>query len=88
MRGQANPVDWKVRDYGIWIQGFPIVLGTDIAGEVSAVGPDVKRIRPGDRVLAFVDSMTSAKLDRGAWQTCAPPLSLPLSALHPPPVPR
>jgi len=32
---------------------LPFVAGTDAAGEVLAVGPDVTGLRPGDRVVAF-----------------------------------
>lgn len=33
--------------------GFPRVIGNDGAGEVVAVGDDVERFRPGDRVYAY-----------------------------------
>jgi len=32
---------------------FPLVLGTDGSGVVAAVGPGVRRFRPGDRVWAY-----------------------------------
>ncbi|TFK23600.1 GroES-like protein [Coprinopsis marcescibilis] len=46
-----NPVDWKVRKFGIYIQDFPAILGVDIAGDVEEVGPDVTNVRKGDRVF-------------------------------------
>ncbi|KAJ3545277.1 hypothetical protein NM208_g2600 [Fusarium decemcellulare] len=36
-----NPVDWKIRDYGVFIKEWPTVLGSDAAGEIAELGPDV-----------------------------------------------
>ncbi|KAE8372708.1 chaperonin 10-like protein [Aspergillus bertholletiae] len=46
-----NPVDWKIRDYNIFIKEFPAVLGSDAAGEIAALGPDVSNFAVGDRVF-------------------------------------
>jgi NADPH:quinone reductase-like Zn-dependent oxidoreductase len=52
----VNPVDWLVPYLGgllfSWIK-CPFVLGSDVAGEVVAVGSGVTVIRVGDRVLAM-----------------------------------
>ncbi|WP_246101834.1 quinone oxidoreductase family protein [Streptomyces cyaneus] len=37
----------------MWKPVFPVVLGGDVVGRISAVGPDVAGLRPGDRVGAF-----------------------------------
>ncbi|KAG2036876.1 GroES-like protein [Suillus americanus] len=47
-----NPVDYKIKDAGIFVTEYPAVLGTDIAGIVEEVGEGVDNFRKGDRVLA------------------------------------
>lgn len=47
-----NPVDWKIRDYKVFIKEYPAVLGSDAAGIIAAVGPDVSDdLSVGDRVF-------------------------------------
>jgi NADPH:quinone reductase-like Zn-dependent oxidoreductase len=52
----VNPIDWKVRS-GARQKDFPLslpaILGKDVSGVVLAVGPEVRNIKPGDRVVAF-----------------------------------
>jgi NADPH:quinone reductase-like Zn-dependent oxidoreductase len=49
----VNPVDWKIQAAGgAWLKLWPIVLGTDIAGELHEVGSNVTKFKKGDRVLA------------------------------------
>ncbi|KAH9939852.1 GroES-like protein [Amylocystis lapponica] len=46
-----NPVDWKIQAYGLFIDKFPAILGTDAAGTVEAIGEGVSGFVKGDRVL-------------------------------------
>jgi NADPH:quinone reductase len=47
----VNPVDTYIRSGTIQMPlQFPFIVGCDLAGKVEAVGPDVTRIKPGDRV--------------------------------------
>jgi NADPH:quinone reductase-like Zn-dependent oxidoreductase len=47
----VNPVDWKVRaERG---PGYPLILGWDVAGVVSAAGEGVTIYRPGDEVYGM-----------------------------------
>jgi NADPH:quinone reductase-like Zn-dependent oxidoreductase len=52
----VNPVDWMLPYLGgimfAWVKP-PFILGTDLAGEVVAVGAGVDAVKPGDRVLAM-----------------------------------
>jgi len=52
-----NPVDFKFRQGNLRVihrPKLPFVLGNELAGEVVAVGSDVKRFRVGDRAFARV----------------------------------
>jgi NADPH2:quinone reductase len=52
----VNPVDWKIRVGMLenhMPHHFPIVLGWDAAGIISALGPNVKKFKIGDEVFAY-----------------------------------
>lgn len=54
----VNPIDWKVRKGMLkLITGFkfPRVVGSDLAGEVIAVGLQVTQFQPGDAIFTFLD---------------------------------
>lgn len=49
-----NPVDWKIRDYGLFLVPgwqYPAILGSDGSGTVAAVGKDVSDFSVGERVF-------------------------------------
>lgn len=45
-----NPVDWKIQKYGIFVEDYPAIIGTDVAGIVEEVGEGVGTFVKGDRV--------------------------------------
>ena len=54
----VNPLDWKIRNGSMRLvmpARFPLILGSDAAGEVVAIGPEVTRFQPGDLVFGGVD---------------------------------
>jgi alcohol dehydrogenase len=56
-----NPVDYKIREGKLRLINrlhLPLVAGSEMAGEVSQVGPGVTEFAPGDRVFARMDKLT------------------------------
>ena len=53
-----NPLDVIIQQTGMIVpeEAYPFILGSDIAGEVVAVGSSVNKVKPGDRVLACAES--------------------------------
>ena len=58
-----NPIDAKIIDYS----PVPGVGGYDFAGEVVEVGTQVKRFKPGDRVLGFTFGLNPDNLATGSF---------------------
>lgn len=74
----VNPVDWKIREGFLKSRlphKFPIVLGWDAAGTVTAVGAHVKDLKPGDEVFAYCRQPTVQ------WGTYAEYIALDASAV-------
>lgn len=69
----VNPVDWVVQGTGSvtyrWLH-HPAVLGSDVAGEVVAIGSDVTRFRVGDRVFGLATGTDRGRdpMREGAFQ--------------------
>ncbi|GAA96922.1 uncharacterized protein L969DRAFT_54202 [Mixia osmundae IAM 14324] len=63
-----NPVDAYVQQLGIIVQDYPTIIGSDGAGEIAAVGSDVKHLSVGDRVVGYCDAWDSHKPTNGAYQ--------------------
>jgi NADPH:quinone reductase-like Zn-dependent oxidoreductase len=92
----VNPIDWKIRQGRLRLllpARFPLVLGFDVAGEVTAVGPEVADFEPGDPVYAMLDSRhgggyaeyavtgqatVAAKPETSSWEEAA---AMPVAAL-------
>ena len=55
----VNPLDYKIRDGVVKVltpYTFPLILGTDLAGDVEAIGPGVTRFEVGDAIYARLDT--------------------------------
>jgi len=51
-----NPIDWKMRSGAAQARApltFPAILGRDVSGLVRAVGPNVRNVKVGERVMAL-----------------------------------
>lgn len=65
----VNAFDWKAaegRFKDSFDYQFPVTLGRDYAGVVTAVGAEVRRVVPGDEVFGY---FTGQALHRGAFAT-------------------
>ncbi|RPD72375.1 GroES-like protein [Lentinus tigrinus ALCF2SS1-7] len=54
-----NPLDWKIQTYGIFVQSYPFISGSDAAGIVEEVGSAVKSLAKGDKI-AFQGNFDNA----------------------------
>ena len=78
----VNPVDAYLRSGTYAFKpALPYTPGTDGAGEVAAVGPDVKGFKPGDRVYIATDNTSEPRTGTCAeLALCAPTQLHPLPA--------
>ncbi|KAK7039691.1 chaperonin 10-like protein [Favolaschia claudopus] len=65
-----NPADAAIQHLGVVLDAehYPYILGFDIAGVVTAVGPSNKRFQPGDRVTALGIAYALRDTRYGAFQ--------------------
>lgn len=68
-----NPADYKLIDIPMFwthlgLTDKPVVQGSDAAGVVDAVGPNVTAFKPGDRVMAFPVGNLENDPDQGGYQ--------------------
>lgn len=71
----VNPVDWKVASGGLDAMldtFFPVIPGWDVAGVVTAVGPAITTLAPGDEVFGYV------RKDAVHGGTCAEQVAAPI----------
>jgi NADPH:quinone reductase-like Zn-dependent oxidoreductase len=55
--GAVNPIDWRIRkgEMKMFVRApFPIILGAELSGEITEVGPGVTRFKRGDKVFALI----------------------------------
>lgn len=66
----VNPVDWKIQSAPepIFNIKYPNILGSDVAGEVVAVGAAVGHLRKGDRVIGHALGLSSGGAAYGGFQ--------------------
>ncbi|KAH8698698.1 zinc-binding oxidoreductase CipB [Talaromyces proteolyticus] len=64
----VNPVDVGLQTKAWWPMNYPTILGQDVAGEVVAVGPNVVRFKPGDRVVGHAVGMVTKRGQHNAFQ--------------------
>jgi hypothetical protein len=64
-----NPLDWILQDMAIlpWLT-YPAILGSDVAGEIVAIGSRVDRFKIGDRVIGQAVGTTVNEKSQGAFQ--------------------
>lgn len=63
-----NPVDGSVQQFAYLPLEYPSILGTDVAGEVVAVGPNVTRWKEGDRIIGHGLVLWNLKPEGAAFQ--------------------
>lgn len=63
-----NPIDGSVQQFAYLPLEYPSILGSDVAGEVVAVGPNVTRWKEGDRIIGHGLVLWDLKPQGAAFQ--------------------
>ena len=63
-----NPVDGSLQSFAWLPLNYPTILGSDVAGEVVAVGPEVTRFKQGDRVVGHAVGLGTKRNQHNAFQ--------------------
>lgn len=63
-----NPIDGSVQQFAYLPLEYPSILGSDVAGEVVAVGPNVTRWKEGDRIIGHGLVFWDLKTEGAAFQ--------------------
>ncbi|EED22672.1 zinc binding dehydrogenase, putative [Talaromyces stipitatus ATCC 10500] len=64
----VNPIDGSVQQFAYLPLSYPSILGTDVAGEIIAVGPNVARWKIGDRIVGHGLVLWDFKPEGAAFQ--------------------
>jgi NADPH:quinone reductase-like Zn-dependent oxidoreductase len=78
----VNPIDFKLRSGALkeaMPLQFPFILGRDVAGEVTELGPGVDNLKVGDAVLGLVNHSYAQYLVAKATDLAKAPAGLDLS---------
>ncbi|KAF4126190.1 NADPH:quinone reductase or related Zn-dependent oxidoreductase [Geosmithia morbida] len=69
----VNPIDKAVQQDGLFLTEYPAIIGVDGAGEVCAVGANVRGYAPGDHVISCFTGMLppAAEYQKAAYQRYA-----------------
>ncbi|KAL2933455.1 Quinone-oxidoreductase-like protein chloroplastic [Bienertia sinuspersici] len=79
-----NPVDWKIQKGMLrpfLPRRFPIIPGTDVAGEVVQAGSAVTKFKTGDKVVGIVSHFENVTVARPPEVSAAEGAALPVAAL-------
>ena len=64
-----NPIDGSLQRFAWLPLQYPTILGQDVAGEVIAIGSDIKSFKTGDRVLGHAMAMATKRPQDAGFQT-------------------
>ncbi|KAL6720623.1 hypothetical protein ACLMJK_002548 [Lecanora helva] len=67
-----NPYDFRVRDWGLYVEGrLPVVLGNDIAGLVTKIGPNTTTdLKEGDHIFGQTNYLKQTSDQTGLQEYC------------------